>query len=81
MSASLQAVFLECKCKTEVGESLRALFFFVCVLQLLTIAGDLEICFSYDSVATKKDKGLECFFHPLLLFFGPPRMLQTKLNT
>lgn len=53
----------------------------MCVLQLLTIAGDLEICFSYDSVATKKDKGLECFFHPLLLFFGPPRMLQTKLNT
>lgn len=78
MSASLQAVFLQCKCKTEVGESL--VWFFVCVLQLLTIAGDLEMCYSYDSVETK-DKGQECFFHPLLLFFGPPRMLQRKLNT
>lgn len=63
------------------GEFERLVFLCVCVLQLFTIAGDLEICFSYDSVETKKDKGLECFFHPLLLFFGPPRMLQTKLNT
>lgn len=50
------------------------------MLQLLTIAEDLKICFGDESGEAKKDRGGECFFHPLLSIFGPPGMLYTKLN-
>lgn len=50
------------------------------MLQLLTIAGDVKICFRDESGEAKKDRGGECFFHPLLLIFGPPRVLYAKLN-
>lgn len=50
------------------------------MLWLLTVAGDLKICFRDESGEAKKGRGGECFFHPLLLIFGPPRMLCTKLN-
>lgn len=52
MSASSQAVFLRCKCKTDVGETFERVFL---TLQLLTIAGDLKICFRDESGEAKKD--------------------------
>lgn len=79
MSASLQAVFLQCKHKTDVGADFQKVFL---MLQLLPIAGVLKIFDKIrdESGEAKKDRGGECFFHPLLLIFGLPRKLYSKGN-
>lgn len=79
MSASSQAVFLQCKRKTDVGADFQKVFL---VLQLLTVAGVLKMFDKIrdESGEAKKDRGGECFFHPMLLIFGPPRMLYPKVN-